>query len=280
MGSSRIKSQGITPRKSLGQNFLIDDGAARRIVDAAFIQPDDLVFEIGPGTGALTPLLAKRAAHVIAIELDQTLIPVLQTALDDAGASNVTVVHGDALDVNYGALAQDAINERGRPFDHVRFVGNLPYYITSAAIRIMLEGEVRAASIVLTVQLEVAARAAAQPPEMSLLAVSVQFYGKPDVAFKIPPSAFYPQPNVDSAVLRIVPHAQPLYGDVMAFFRWAKAGFSQPRKQLRNTLASGLNMTKPEVEAVLAKAGIDPARRPETLAVAEWVRVAEAAGGR
>ena len=271
--SSRIKQLGITPRRSLGQNFLVDDGSAKRIVDAAGVQPNDLVFEIGPGLGALTTLLAKRAAHVIAIELDQSLIPPLKTALGDA--TNVEVVHGDALEVNYVALTEAAAHTHH--FTDIRFVGNLPYYITSAAIRTILESDLRFASAVLTVQMEVAERAAAQPSDMSLLAVSVQFYGKPEVLFKLSPSAFYPQPSVESAVLRIVPHTLPLFDDTALFFRWAKAGFSQPRKQLRNTLATGLNLTKPEVESILAQADIDPTRRPETLLMGEWVALVLAA---
>jgi len=275
LNSSQIKQLGIVPRKSLGQNFLVDDVFARRIVDSAQIQPNDLVFEIGPGLGALTHHLAKQAAHVIAIELDQTLIPHLTETL--AGETHVQIVHGDALKVNYIALAEAAQQVHGHPFDRIYFVGNLPYYITSAAIRIILEGGLNPACAVLTVQLEVAERAAATPPDMSLLAVSVQFYGTPQVVFRLPPSAFYPQPGVDSAVLHIQPHVQPMYADASTFFRWVKAGFGQPRKQLRNTLAAGLNMPKPDVEAALATASIDPTRRPETLTLDEWVRLVEGA---
>ena len=274
--SSRIKQLGIIPRKSLGQNFLVDADSARRIVDLAQIQPNDLVFEIGPGLGALTKVIAARAAHVIAIELDRSLIPHLTEAVKDK--TNVEIIHGDALDANYLLMAEAATVARGTgAFGGVRFVGNLPYYITSAAIRTILESGLSIASAVLTVQMEVAERAAAQPPDMSLLAVSVQFYGQAAVVFKLSPSAFYPQPSVESAVLRIMPHRQPLFADAALFFRWAKAGFSQPRKQLRNTLAAGLNLPKPEIEAVLAQAGIESTRRSETLNVREWVALAEAA---
>ncbi len=188
LNSSRIKQLGIVPRKSLGQNFLVDDAVARRIVDSAQIQPNDLVFEIGPGLGALTHHLAQRAAHVIAIELDQTLIPHLTETL--IGEDHVHVIHGDALEVNYIALAEAAQQACGRSFEHIRFVGNLPYYITSAAIRIILESELNPACIVLTVQLEVAERAAAKPPDMSVLATSVQFYGTPRCCFGCRPRRF------------------------------------------------------------------------------------------
>jgi 16S rRNA (adenine1518-N6/adenine1519-N6)-dimethyltransferase len=130
---------------------------------------------------------------------------------------------------------------------------------------------------VLTVQLEVAQRAAAKPPDMSLLAVSIQFYGKPEVLFRIPPGQFYPPPAVDSAVLRILPHQQPLYNDAQGFFKWVKAGFSQPRKQLRNTLAAGTGISKHTADALLQSAGIEPARRAETLTIQEWISIADAA---
>lgn len=272
---SSFRARNITPRKSLGQNFLIHDATAHRIVDSAGIQPDDLVFEIGPGAGALTGHIAQAAAHVVAIELDQTLIPHLQEHV--AGATNVDIVHADALEFDFAKAASEVSTRAHRTFTNVRFVANLPYYITSAAIRHMLECGVRAASIVLTVQLEVAQRAAAKPPEMSLLAVSIQFYGTSEVLFRIPPGQFYPPPAVDSAVLRILPHLQPLYADAAWFFKWVKAGFSQPRKQLRNTLSAGAGLAKTDADALLQTAGIDPSRRAETLTVHEWIAIADAA---
>lgn len=270
--SSRLKARGIVPRKSLGQNFLADEATARRIVDAAEIGQSDLVFEIGPGTGALTTRLAKYAGWVVAIELDQTLIPALREELGEA--RNVTIVHDDALKVDFAQLAQEATRAFGNPFQVTRFVANLPYYITSAAIRRILECGLSVATVVLTVQAEVAERVTAQPPNMSLLAVSVQFYGRPELLFRIPPSQFYPRPGVESAVLRIKPHNQPPDVDAQKFFRVVKAGFSQPRKQLRNTLATGLGITKAEAEAALGQSGIEPSRRSETLSLEEWKRLA------
>jgi 16S rRNA (adenine1518-N6/adenine1519-N6)-dimethyltransferase len=270
-----FRSRNITPRKSLGQNFLIHEPTARRIVDSAGIHPGDLVFEIGPGAGALTGFIAQSAAHVIAIELDQTLIPHVEAHV--AGAANVEIVHADALEYDFAKAAAEASARFGLRFAHVRFVANLPYYITSAAIRRMLECGLHAASMVLTVQLEVAQRAAAKPPDMSLLAVSIQFYGTSEVLFRIPPGQFYPAPAVDSAVLRILPHLQPLYGDTAWFFKWVKAGFSQPRKQLRNTLAAGAGIPKEAADALLHTAGVEPVRRAETLTVQEWLAIAEAA---
>jgi 16S rRNA (adenine1518-N6/adenine1519-N6)-dimethyltransferase len=271
--SSAIKALGVTPRKSLGQNFLTDANTARRIVDAAAVTCDDLVFEIGPGLGALTRYLSESAAQVVAIELDQSLIPLLEGQLD--GATNVAIVHGDALEVDFVALAQEAAARHGRPFAAVRFVANLPYYITSAVIRRILECDLAIQVIVLTIQLEVAQRAVALPPDMSLLAVSVQFYGAAELLFRIPGGQFYPAPEVESAVLRITPHASPHAVDRDIFFRWVRAGFSQKRKQLRNTLSAGLGISKAEVEAVLLKSGVDPSRRAESLGMSEWIAIAK-----
>ena len=266
--ANRVKVHGIQPRKSLGQNFLIDEGITRRIVDAAGIEPGDFVIEIGPGVGALTRLLAERAGDLVAIELDQTLIPALQEELGER--SNVRILHADALEVDYAALTQ------GRP---VRIVANLPYYITSHAIRVLLESHIHWRCIVLTVQLEVAQRIVAKPPDMSLLAISVQYYGKPELLFRVPPGAFYPQPSIDSATLRIS-RDESLEETVdiaaAAFFRWVKAGFSQPRKQSRNNLSTGLGITRGVTEDILRKVGITPERRAETLSLSEWLALAQA----
>lgn len=261
---ARLEKHGLTPRKSLGQNFLIDDAAAQRIVEAAGIEPTDTVIEIGPGVGALTQHLLHKAQHVHVIELDQHLIPILHEEFGQF--SHLTITHGDALAVDFAQLAQ--------PFSTVRFVANLPYYITSAAIRKMLESRLNVACIVLTIQLEVAQRMVAGVGDMSLLAASVQFYGEPKLLMRLPPAMFYPQPKVESAVVRIVPYGQNPRVNPDAFFQVAKAGFSQPRKQLRNTLASGLNIPKPLADEMLHACEIDPSRRAETLAMHEWVSLA------
>ncbi len=268
----RLNALGITPRKSLGQNFLTDPTIARAIVAAAHINPGDLVVEIGPGIGALTQFLVQQAGHVIAIELDQHLIPALQAELGQP--ANLTVLHADALKVDYDSIRQISGGDGYPPDTPVRVIGNLPYYITSALIRRLLESELKPALITLTVQMEVAQRMIAKPDEMSLLAVSVQFYGHPKLVMRITPSAFYPQPDVDSAVVTIAPHAQPLYPSPNSIFALARAGFSQRRKQLRNTLAGGLAITHQEAEEILLASRINPARRAETLAVDEWITLA------
>jgi 16S rRNA (adenine1518-N6/adenine1519-N6)-dimethyltransferase len=273
-GGNRAKALGVQPRKSLGQNFLVDDSTSRRIVDAAGIEPGDLVIEIGPGLGALTRIIADRAAQVIAIELDPALIPHLQSEL--GARANVQILHADALKADYPALVAD------RP---ARVIANLPYYITSHAIRTLLECGVQWRSLVLTVQMEVAQRIIAQPPHMSTLAVSVQFYGTPELVLKLPPSAFYPQPSVDSATLRITPKSTPKTAlqtgekepEADEFFRWVKAGFSSPRKQIRNNIAAQLGISKGVTEDILIETGITPDRRAETLTLQEWIALVKTA---
>jgi 16S rRNA (adenine1518-N6/adenine1519-N6)-dimethyltransferase len=270
-----LRSRGVIPRKSLGQNFLTDDAMAQRIVAAAQIAPHNTVIEIGAGAGALTKHLARQARRVLAVELDQQLIPILREEL--AGFTNVLIVHDDALEIDFARLIRREAQVQTETGDEIRVVANLPYYITSAVIRRILESEVCFASIILTMQFEVAQRIVAGPGEMSLLAVSVQFYGRPELLWRIPPSAFYPQPDVDSAVLRITPFTQPRPVNRDLFFKWVKAAFSQPRKQLRNTLSAGLGIGKAQVEEILLACGIDPGRRAESLGMNEWIRLVQAA---
>jgi 16S rRNA (adenine1518-N6/adenine1519-N6)-dimethyltransferase len=264
----KLGSVGLAPRKSLGQNFLADDDTARKIVRFANIKPDDIAIEIGPGIGALTKHLAQAARQVIAVEIDRNLIPLLQQEL--AGITNVTILQADALEVDYARVISDAGGDEHTP---VRVVGNLPYYITSLMIRRILESLINTQAVVLTVQLEVAERMVALPGDMSLLAVGVQVYGKPELLMNLSPSTFYPQPDVESAVVRIIPHGRVDNPDEL--FDLARAGFSQRRKQLRNTISAGLHMTKPDVDELLASANIDHTRRAETLSMPEWFHLAK-----
>jgi 16S rRNA (adenine1518-N6/adenine1519-N6)-dimethyltransferase len=264
----RLRIHGITPRKSLGQNFLTDSTLAQRIVTLSGVTSQEVAIEIGPGAGALTHYLALAARHVIAIEIDRALIPVLQQEL--AADANVTLIQADALEVDFAALLREHLGDEATP---LRFVGNLPYYITSALVRKMLEAGLNVKSFTLTVQMEVAQRMIAQPGDMSLLAVSVQFYGKPELLMHLSPSAFYPQPEVDSAAVRITPHTTN--ANAATLFTLARAGFSQRRKQLRNTLSTGLSWSKVEADQLLQSAGVDPTRRAETLSMAEWIRLSE-----
>jgi len=263
-----LKEFDIQPRKSLGQNFLADQRALERIVEAAELGPGDIVLEIGPGLGTLTRCLAAGAGWVVAIELDQRLVEVLKQTLADL--PNVEIIHGDILELNPAHLL-----ERQMASFQYKVVSNLPYYITSAVLRHLLTAEVRPKLMIVTVQLEVARRITAEPGDMSLLAVSVQFYGRPRIVARIKASAFYPSPQVDSAVIRIDLDGRPLVevDDADSFFKVVRAGFAQRRKQLRNALAAELALPASEVAQALSRAGVNPKRRAQTLGIEEWAKV-------
>ena len=263
----------LRPSKGLGQNFLIDPAALGKIVAAAELTPDDIVLEVGAGLGTLTRRLAREAGHVVAVELDRRLIPVLESVL--AGLDNVTLVQGDILALDPAALFQPPTSNL-----QYKVVANLPYYITSAVLRHLLEAALKPQRMVLTVQREVAERIVARPGQMSLLAVSVQFYGQPRLLFRIKPGSFYPSPGVESAVVRIDLYAAPPVPveETAAFFRVVRAGFAQRRKQLRNTLAAGLRQPPEEVADRLREAGVDPRQRAEALSLEEWARVTRVLG--
>ena len=273
-----LRQHDIRPDRTLGQNFLVDPVILTKIAQSAEIDRSDVALEIGAGTGALTTLLARDAGHVIALEIDDRMIPILQSEL--AAFDNTSVVHGDILALDPPAVVRE--HAPPQPASHLRYqvVGNLPYYITSAILRRILEASPRPERIVVTVQREVAQRIVAQPGDMSVLAVSVQFYGDPELLFSIKPGSFYPSPDVESAVLRIdVRPASPLPDDqIDAFFTVVRAGFSQRRKQLHNALSAGLGqrISKDEAAARLKSASVDPRRRAQSLSVQEWIDVTSA----
>jgi len=262
---------GVNPKQSLAQNFLLDAGHLARIAAAAELTADDTVLEIGPGVGALTQYLVEQAGHVIAVELDDRLIERLRAHF--AEQPRLQIVHGDILTLDPCALVQqhESAPSSLSPTPY-KVVANLPYYITSAVLRHLLEAHCRPTQIVVLVQKEVAERICAKPGDLSLLAVSVQFYAEPTLMHHVPAGAFYPVPKVDSAVLRLAVRPTPAVADVTsaAFFRVVRAGFSQKRKQLANTLSAGLHLPKADLVHRLATAGIDPTRRAETLTLAEW----------
>lgn len=264
---SVLHRYGLEPSKDLGQHFLTDERALARIVAAAELTPEEAVLEVGAGVGNLTRRLAPAAGRVVAVEIDRRFLPVLQAELEEF--SNVEVVWGDILALDPATLMGD------RPY---KVVANLPYGITSAVLRHLLEARVPPQRMVVTVQREVAERVVARGGRMSLLAVSVQFYGQPRLLFRLRPGAFYPPPEVESAVLRIDRYPQPPVEveDREAFFRLVRAGFTHPRKQLANSLAAGLGISPSEAARLLAVAGIDPQVRAERLSLADWARLVRA----
>jgi 16S rRNA (adenine1518-N6/adenine1519-N6)-dimethyltransferase len=258
----------LKARKRLGQHFLIDSEVLQRILAAAELTAADTVLEIGPGQGVLTGELARRVKRVIAIELDDKLADHLKQAT--ASSPNVAIINDDILKIDPADVVPKA--------EKYKVVANLPYYITSPVLRHFLEASIKPALMVVMVQKEVAEAIVAGPGKRSLLSISVQFYGRPTIISRVPASAFYPAPEVDSAILRIDLYPKPAVAvaDADSFFETVRAGFANPRKQIANSLAYGLKATKTDVAHMLEEAGIAPQRRPETLTLEEWARLWQA----
>ena len=261
-----LKQYGLRADKRLGQNFLQDPYALEKVVQVAEIIPTDTVLEIGPGMGSLTRYLAAAAKNVVAVELDDRLFPPLEAVITPY--DNIHLIHGDVLDMEPNEIVEQQ--------DYL-VVANIPYYITSAVIRHLLEANPRPRRIVLTIQKEVAERICAGLGDMSLLALSVQVYGQPRIAARISAGAFYPVPKVDSSVLLVDIYPAPIIPKEQLdnFFLLIKAGFSQKRKKLRNSLSAGMRLSKEVTEALLHATDIDPQRRAETLNLTEWGKLSE-----
>jgi 16S rRNA (adenine1518-N6/adenine1519-N6)-dimethyltransferase len=243
------------------------------VTSAAELTLGDVIIEVGPGLGVLTWVLARQVDWLFAIELDGKLAAILQDTL--ASFSNVTVINGDILEINPQSLLSGVPASLTRPTEALlsyKVVANLPYYITSPVLRHFLEADVTPRLMVVMVQKEVAEAITAGPGRMSVLSVSVQFYGKPEIIGPVPAGCFYPAPEVDSAILRVTLYSRPAVAvtDVGGFFSLVRAGFSAARKQLVNSLSQGLKLPKTEVQPLLQQAKIAPVRRAETLTLEEW----------
>ena len=249
-------------KKSLGQNFLVDSRIRTKIVDAADISSDDTIVEVGPGRGFLTRALAERAGRVVAVELDDGLVPRLRETFADS--HNVEIVHGDARDIDIDSLV-------GAAADY-KVVANLPYYAATPIVRRFLESTHKPKTLVVMVQREVGQEMTACPGKMGILSVATQVYGKPRIVTFVPPRAFRPSPNVTSAVVRIDTYAEPAvaFESAERFFTLVRAGFSARRKQIHNSLRNGLEGDPDAVLTMLESAGISPARRAQTLSIEEW----------
>lgn len=246
-------------KKSLGQHWLSDQATLHAICDAAQVTPDDAILEIGPGPGTLTALLTAQARHVTAVEYDDELAVELPHRVP---ATNLTVVHRDILRFDLTAM----------PIPY-KVVANIPYYLTSNLIRMLSEASNAPNTVVLLVQKEVAERAAARPGDMSVLSVTAQYYWEVSLGQIVPAALFTPPPKVDSQILIMHRRTQPLLslGESKAFFRVVKAGFSQRRKTLLNSLSSGLRLDREVIKTVLGAAGLQPESRPQTLSLEDWV---------
>lgn len=273
---SLLRQFGLHARKGLGQHFLIDRNVLGKSISAADLGPDDVVVEVGPGLGILTEELAKTAKVVIAIEVDPQMSAILSQRLGHL--SNVTIVEADVLEVDITEVVGSAAGH-GKP--GYKVVANLPYFIATAAIRGFLEAEIKPERMVVMVQKEIAQNIVAAGGKNGILSISVALYGKPSLVSYVRPRSFYPPPEVDSAIVRIDVYEGPaLNVNTDDFFRVVKAGFSSPRKQLRNSLAHGLSIPPSTAAVLLNEAGISLQRRAETLSLEEWGKVYEAVLGK
>lgn len=253
-----------SPKKSLGQHWLHDTTALQAMADAAHIGPDDTVLEIGPGLGTLTAELSRRAKQVISVEFDPDLAAGLA---DRVPAANLKVIHQDILQFDLTSLPRD-----------YKVSANLPYYITSKIVRLLLESPNPPLETSLLVQKEVAERMAATPGDMSILGIAVQYYAEATLGPVIPAELFTPPPKVDSQIISLKRRAAPLFADIDIpdYFRMVRAGFSEKRKTLRNSLSGGLRIEKTEVEELLEAAAVNPKARAEQLGLEDWYRLAKA----
>jgi len=261
-----LKSHLSSPSKKLGQNFLVDRTAVKKIVSAADLKANDVVLEIGPGIGTLTQELAKKTRKVIAVEKDRKLVEILGDTLRDF--KNVEITYGDILKI-----------ENSKLIKNLKVVGNLPFYLTAPVIRKFLEmKEAKPHSMVLVVQKEVGQRICAKPPRMSILAVSVQVYAEAKIISYISRKSFWPQPEVDAAIIKITPKIKLERRsldqiNLDLFFKVVKAGFSQPRKQLINNFSKKADKEKTRNWLIQNK--IKPSQRAETLSVKDWINLAK-----
>ena len=271
-----LKQHHITLKKSLGQNFLTDPGVLERIVQSLELQKHDAVLEIGPGIGALTRPLAEQAGRVVAVEIDQRLVPVLKAEFDQF--YHVSIVHNDILKADLSAL----FNEYFSGYERVHVAANLPYYITTPIIMQLLESQIPFHRFVLMIQKEVADRLAAKPggKDYGSLSVAVQFYCEVEKLFTVPHSVFIPQPKVDSSVIRMERRKEPPVEllDESFFFTVVKAAFAQRRKTLYNNLSARFfsKDSKHRLIDVLDRIDIDPSCRGETLSMVQFARLSNA----
>ena len=267
-----LKKEDLKILKSLGQNFLIDEKVLQRIVEVSDLKKEDVVFEIGPGFGTLTEELSEKCGKVIAIEKDKKLAELLKSRI-----KNIEIINDDILKIKLKEFIKKySFNEK------YKLVSNIPYYITSPIIKMFLESDIQPESITLLMQKEVAERICAKPGKLSVLALSVQVYGKPEIAGYVDKSSFYPEPKVDSAILKIKNiHRNVILNENMInyvstkdLFKIIKIGFSSKRKKLVNNLSAGLHIEKIQSETILLKTGIDLNARAQELSLEEWRKLA------
>ena len=261
-------------QKKFGQNFLIDPNVLERIMDAAEITGEDCVLEIGPGIGTMTQYLCERARHVISVEIDKNLIPILEDTL--AAYDNKTIINEDILKVDMNRLVEEYNGVKP-----MKVVANLPYYITTPIIMGLFENKVPLKSITIMVQKEVADRMQEEPgtKDYGALSLAVQYYARPEIVANVPPNCFIPRPNVGSAVIRLTRYEVPpvTVKDEKKMFELIRASFNQRRKTLVNGLgnARNLNLSKDRITKALEEMGLSPMVRGETLSLEQFARLSD-----
>jgi len=261
-----LNKYGLRPKKSLGQNFLINPKVYESIISAAQLESGDKVIEVGPGLGTLTKYILKTigsSRKLIAIEKDEEFVNILKGEFKES--KNVKIVEGDILLVDP--------KKYKIPDDKYKILGNIPYYLTSRLLRTIFQKWPRPELIVLMVQEELAKRIIAKPPRSNLLAISVQYFSKPEIIKKVSKKSFWPEPKVDSTIIRLTPTDTRPSPNRGRFFKVVRAGFSENRKQLINSLSHGLSESKGKIEKILKSSGINPTRRAETLTLPEWKKI-------
>lgn len=271
-----MQKYGISPKKLFGQNFLISEGILDKIIESSNIDRGDVVLEVGPGLGALTLKLAKKAKQVIAVEKDRELVKILHERLDEEKIKNVKIVEQDIL-----KFPPETYNLK---LETYKLIANIPYYLTSALIRKFLESEAKPQKIVLMIQKEVAQRICLprrslggggrhQQIKMNILALSVQFYADAKILFYVSKENFWPAPKVDSAVIEISPKKELPNIDEKSFFKVVRAGFANKRKQLAGNISTNLGISKDKAEEILTSIGINPKQRAEELDLEKWLKL-------
>jgi len=262
-----LNNYGLSPNKTYGQNFLMDETILEDMIDIALVGPEDIILEVGPGIGNLTERMLPKAKQVIAIEKDPQFLPVLKKLAKDN--NNFSYHLTDVLTLNLGELMSE--------FNNYKVVANIPYYITGKIVQLFIRAKHRPKSLTLLMQKEVAQNITAKPGSLNLLAISAQLYAEITLLAVVPAYKFYPAPKVDSAVVHFKLHAKPKYkiDDEKKLFRVLKACFSGKRKQLHNTLSNNLQIDKAKIEQLLAGLNIAPSIRPQQLTIEQWIALSE-----
>jgi 16S rRNA (adenine1518-N6/adenine1519-N6)-dimethyltransferase len=260
-----LRRSGLKPKKSLGQHFLIDHSVLETIIHSAELTSSDNVIEVGPGLGVVTLELARKVKNVIAVEIDSELALSLKKKCDSI--DNISVINADILKMSPDQLIKNK--------EHYKVVANLPYYITSPVLQHFIRASLKPSLMVVMVQKEVGQSIVAAPGQLNILAISLQLFTVPEIVDNVPSDSFYPEPKVDSVIVRFSMLPKPVVNitDTEDFLHFVRCGFSAPRKQLRNSLSKGLQKKPSDISPVLEEARIEPQRRPETLSIKEWEKL-------